>query len=169
MSVLKINQMDLSKNDQIDLLYLTNPLIWNKYNKTLSKKCGVTEEDIKFYRKRILMTTKNYLRGNKINGEIDGAFENYADQLVNYFKFIDKKDMVQKEYEDLPKNKSKPLQNFKLMHQDQIIMRDKEKTKKTIKDYLPIVVKEKKRKKMIIPKQKNYDIKNPDLRKKGIK
>ena len=115
------------------------------------------------------MTTKNYLRGNKINGEIDGAFENYADQLVNYFKFIDKKDMVQKEYEDLPKNKSKPLQNFKLMHQDQIIMRDKEKTKKTIKDYLPIVVKEKKRKKMIIPKQKNYDIKNPDLRKKGIK
>ena len=57
--------MDISKNNQIDLLYLTNPLILYKYNKTLPKEKKLDEEDIKFYRKRILQTTKNYLRLNR--------------------------------------------------------------------------------------------------------
>ena len=55
------------------------------------------------------------------------------------------------------------------MENNTLIMKTKENTVKTIKDYLPIVVKEKKKKKMVIPKQKKYDIKNPDLRVKGVK
>ena len=161
--------MDISKNNQIDLLYLTNPLILHKYNKTLPKEKKLDEEDIKFYRKRILQTTKNYLRLNRINSEVDSAFENYAEQLIKHFKFIDKKEMVQKEYENLPKKKNKKISKFELMDQDTLIMKTKENTIKTIKDYLPIVVKEKKKKRLIIPKQKFYDIKNPKLRKKGLK
>ena len=161
--------MDISKNNQIDLLYLTNPLILGKYNKTLPKEKKLDEEDIKFYRKRILQTTKNYLRLNRINSAVDSAFENYAEQLIKHFKFIDKKEMVQKEYENLPKKKNKKISKFELMEQDTLIMKTKENTTKTIMDYLPIVVKEKKKKRMIIPKQKFYDIKNPELRKKGLK
>ena len=77
--------------------------------------------------------------------------------------------MVQKEYENLPKKKNKKISKFELMEQDTLIMKTKENTTKTIMDYLPIVVKEKKKKRMIIPKQKFYDIKNPELRKKGLK
>ena len=161
--------MDISKNNQIDLLYLTNPLILGKYNKTLPKEKKLDEEDIKFYRKRILQTTKNYLRLNRINSVVDSAFENYAEQLIKHFKFIDKKEMVQKEYENLPKKKNKKISKFELMEQDTLIMKTKENTTKTIMDYLPIIVKEKKKKRMIIPKQKFYDIKNPELRKKGLK
>ena len=161
--------MDISKNNQIDLLYLTNPLILYKYNKTLPKEKKLDEEDIKFYRKRILQTTKNYLRLNRINSEVDSAFENYAEQLIKHFQFIDKKDMVQKEYENLPKKKNKKISKFELMDQNTLIMKTKENATKTIKDYLPIVVKEKKKKRIIIPKQKFYDIKNPKLRKKGLK
>ena len=72
----------------------------------------IDEEDIKFYRKRILQTTKNYLRLNRINSEVDSAFENYAEQLIKHFKFIDKKEMVQKEYENLPKKKNKKISKF---------------------------------------------------------
>ena len=68
-----------------------------------------------------------------------------------------------------PKKKSSPATNFKLMNQNKLMMRDKKNTVKTIKDFLPIVVKEKTKKKMVIPKQKNYNIKNPILRSKGVK
>ena len=99
--------MDLSGNNQVDFLYLTNPYILDKYKRTLPEICTTvnTEEDIKFYRKRILLATKNYLRGTKLTSEINGAFENYAEQLIKHFQFIDKKDMVQKEYENLYQKK----------------------------------------------------------------
>tara|TARA_B110001454_G_scaffold194133_1_gene195481 strand:+ start:1102 stop:1590 length:489 start_codon:yes stop_codon:yes gene_type:complete len=161
--------MDNIKNNHIDLLYLTNPHILGKYNKTQQTELKNSAEDIMFYRKRILMTTKYFLRGKKIDNTINAAFENYADQLIKYFKFIDKKDIVQKEYENIIVKKKKPEKNFKIMEQNEIIMKDKKNTKKTIMDFLPIIVKEKTRKKIIIPKQKIYDIKNPSLREKGIK
>ena len=45
--------MDISKNNQIDLLYLTNPNLKIKYNKTNENTNIVSLDDIKFYRKRI--------------------------------------------------------------------------------------------------------------------
>ena len=78
--------MDLSKNNQIDLLYLTNPNLKIKYNKQVEKL--IDEDDIKFYRKRILVMTKYLLRGEKINNTINSAFDNYVEQLIKYFKFI---------------------------------------------------------------------------------
>ena len=45
-------------------------------------------------------------------------------------------------------------------------MNKPETIKKTIKDFIPIVVKERKPKKIIIPKQKKYDLKNPKIEKK---
>ena len=161
--------MDLSRNHKIDFLYLTNPTILDKYKKKMPKKNLVTKEDIKFYRKRILMATKNYLREKPITSEVSGAFENYASQLIKHFKFIDKKDMVQKEYENILKKKSKPSVNFKLMEQNKLMLKDKKETIRTIPDFIPIIVKERSKKRMIIPKQKNYNIKNPNLRKKGLK
>ena len=161
--------MDISTNNKLDLLYLTNPLILNKYNKTLAFQPKVLEEDKNFYRKRILVATKTYLRGGSINPNIDKLFENFTIELINYFKFIDKKDIVQKEYENIKKKKSKPLHNFKIITQNEIMMKQKN-TNKTILDYLPIVVKKNKntKKKIIIPKQKMFDLKNPILREKGL-
>ena len=159
----------MEDKNQIDLLYLTNPNHKLKYNNMPNREY---EEDIKFYRKRILMSTKDYLRGKKINESIDNAYHNYVSELIKHYKFIDKKELIQKEYENV-KVKSKTiskeeLENFKVMEKDELMMKRKEDTKKTIKDFIPIVVKEKKRKKMIIPKQKHFDIKKDEFRKKGV-
>ena len=97
--------MDISQNNHVDLLYLTNPHFIDKYNKTNPEKSGISQEDVKFYRKRILETTKSYLRGKKLSSEINGAFENYAQHLIDHYKFIDKKDLDQKENDDIKEKK----------------------------------------------------------------
>jgi len=161
--------MNISSDNKLDLLYLTNPLLLTKYNKTFTFQAKVSEEDKNFYRKRILVATKNYLRGESINNDIDKLFENFTIELINYFKFIDKKDIVQKEYENIEKKKTNPSRNFKIATQNEIIMKQKN-TNKTILDYLPVVVKKNKNtnKKIIMPKQKKFDLKNPILREKGL-
>ena len=52
--------MDIS-NNKIDLLYLTNPAILQKYNKTLIKN-NEDQEEMEFYKKRIFQITKDLLR-----------------------------------------------------------------------------------------------------------
>ena len=159
--------MDLSQNTQVDLLYLTNPNFKIKYNK--KQESFLNEEDVKFYRKRILQTTKDYLRGSRLTEEINNVFEEYANMLIQHYKFIDKKEMIQEDYKNLPKKKERKLKNFKLKQENELMMKKTEIEKKTIKDFIPIVVKERKKKKMIIPKKKNFDLKNPKNRKKGLK
>ena len=156
--------MDISKNTQIDLLYLTNPNFKLKYNKEVNKI--VSDEDLKFYRKRILQDTKDQLRGNVINENINNIFQQYTNELINHYKFIDKQKQIQEEYKDLPKKKEKKLSNFKLIDENKLMMKKPEIIKKTIKDFIPIVVKERKKKKLIIPKQKKFDLKNPKNREK---
>ena len=157
--------MDLSKNNQVDLLYLTNPNFKIKYNK--EKVRLINDEDIKFYRKRILQDTKEELRGNTTTIDITNAFEHFAMELINYYKFIDKKKLIQEEYKNLPKKKkSKKPEEFKLLEENELIMKKTEMIKKTIKDFIPIVVKERSYRKMIIPQLKKYDLKNIKNREK---
>ena len=91
----------MNKKDQIDLLYLTNQNFIDKYNQKLDENKTYNKEEIRFYRKRILSTTKDLLRENSINSDIDNSFLNYAQELIKYYKFIDKKDILQEEYKDL--------------------------------------------------------------------
>ena len=92
--------MDISKNQKLDLLYLTNPNIMHKYTKTQELN-SIDKEEFKFYRKRILMLTKDYLRGHKENTTLDNVFNSYANSLIDYFKFIDKKEIIQEDYKNL--------------------------------------------------------------------
>jgi hypothetical protein len=156
--------MDLSKNNQVDLLYLTNPNFKLKYNK--EKMRLISDEDVKFYRKRILQDTKGHLRGNTTTTDITNAFEHFAMELINYYKFIDKKKLIQEEYKNLPKKKSRKLGEFKLLEENELIMKKPEMIKKTISDYIPIVVKERSYRKIVIPKLKTYDLKNIKNREK---
>ncbi len=90
--------MDISKNKQVDLLYLINPNFKLKYNKEVTEI--VDSEDVKFYRKRILQDTKDLLRGNNITENIQNLFDRYCDELIKYYKFIDKKKQIQEEYKN---------------------------------------------------------------------
>ena len=100
--------MDLSRNLQIDLLYLTNDRIRTRVE---NLENGINKEDLKFYRKRILQQTKNYLREGRLESVIDRAFDNYVDKLIEYYKFIDKKEIIQKEYENMKGNSVKKIKS----------------------------------------------------------
>ena len=156
-------------NDNIDLLYLTNQHFIGKYDqqKQTSKNSKQLIEDIEFYRKRIFSNTKDMLRGKTINNPINDSFYNYAQELIKYFKFTDKQDILQEEYTNLKEKTAKIDQNFKLSDQNQIITRETKQIK-TIEDYIPITVKKKKKKKINYPKKRIIDIKNPKFRIKGL-
>ena len=157
--------MDLSRNVQMDLLYLTNGRMKHRINhleKVLNK------DDLKFYRKRILQETKNYLRDGNLESSIDKAFENYADKLIEYYKFIDKKEMIQKEYKEIKKEKKKKVKELDILEENKRMMKGVEPPVKTIKDFVNVVA-EKSKKKRIIPKLKKYNLKKDELRIKGLK
>lgn len=157
--------MDLSRNIHMDLLYLTNGRIRNKME-NLDK--GVNKEDLKFYRKRILQQTKNYLREGRLENSIDRAFDNYADKLIEYYKFIDKKEIIQKEYENMEENSSKEIKDINMLEENKKMMKEVEAPVKTIKDFVNVVA-EKPKKRRVIPKLKKYDLKKEELRIKGLK
>ena len=156
--------MDLSRNIQIDLLYLTNDRMRMRVGNLDN---GVNKEELKFYRKRILQQTKNYLRESRLENSIDRAFDNYADKLIEYYKFIDKKEMIQKEYEDMKDNPKKKIKDMNLMEENKKMMKEVEPNVKTIKDFINVVT-EKPKKKRIIPKLKEYNLKKEELRIKGL-
>ena len=157
--------MDLSRNIHMDLMYLTNGRMRNKME-NLDK--GVNKEDLKFYRKRILQQTKNYLREGRLENSIDRAFDNYADKLIEYYKFIDKKEIIQKEYENMEENSSIDVKDIDLSEENKKMMKEVEAPVKTIKDFITVVA-EKPKKKRVIPKLKEYNLKKDELRIKGLK
>ena len=157
--------MDLSKNLQLDLLYLTNDRIRSKV-KNLEN--GVNKEDLKFYRKRILQQTKNYLREGRLESSIDRAFDNYVVKLIEYYKFIDKKEIIQKEYENMKDTSVKKIKEINLLEENKKMMKGIEPPVKTIQDFITIVT-DKPKKKRIIPKVKEFNLKKDELRIKGLK
>jgi hypothetical protein len=157
--------MDLSRNVQMDLLYLTNGRMKHRIDhleKVLNK------DDLKFYRKRILQETKNYLRNGKLEPSIDKAFENYADKLIEHYKFIDKKEMIQKEYKNIKEEKKVKVTELDILEENKKMMKGVEPPVKTIKDFVNVVA-EKSKKKRIIPKLRKYNLKKDELRIKGLK
>ena len=160
----------MNKKENIDLLYLTNQHFVGKYDqkKQVSENLKQFTEDMSFYRKRIFSTTKDIIRGKTINNPVNNSFNNYAQELIKYFKYLDKQDILQQEYDDLKeKNPTKLDDNFNLSEKNQIITRETKKQIKTITDYIPITVKTKK-KKINYPKKRVIDIKNPKFRTKGL-
>ena len=157
--------MDLSRNIQMDLLYLTNERMKNRVK---NLEYGVNKEDLKFYRKRILQQTKNYLREGRLESSIDRAFDNYVDKLMEYYKFIDKKEIIQKEYEFMKYGKKEHnVKDMNLMEENKKMMKEVEAPVKTIKDFVKVVA-EKPKKKRIIPKVKEFNLKKEELRIKGL-
>ena len=148
----------------MDLLYLTNERMRMRVENLDN---GVNKEELKFYRKRILQQTKNYLREGRLESSIDRAFDNYADKLIEYYKFIDKKEMIQKEYEDMKDSPKKKVKDMNLMEENKKMMKEVEPPVKTIKDFVS-VVNDKPKKKRVIPKLKEYNLKKEELRIKGL-
>ena len=155
--------MDISVN-QIDLKYLTNYSYEHHF--VQPKKNDVYEKDLAFYRKRIFKQTKDFLRGKKIDSVLDACFKNYAQKSIDYFRFIDKRDIIQEDYKYVKKEKPEPMGTLNMASTNEIM------TKKLHRSldisHLLNIKSKNTAKKIIIPKERIINLKHPSLLIKGL-
>jgi hypothetical protein len=161
---------------QITLDCLINKEVYEKMQH-LKREKNVNRKDKKFYRKRILNLTRELLLKkdddySEINPDIKFAFDNYVKTCIQYFKIIDNNDIIQEEYKDF----NIELENHCDLNMNALNNYDKEQDKlfmRSIKmpNYLEQFVKitmTKKPEEIILPKIKEIDLQEPNLRNKGI-
>lgn len=92
---------NLSKktNSSMDLFFLANKSFSkSSTNNTEKKEDELLKKDIEFYKRRILLNTKFLLLKEKFPPEVEESFKDFSRVLIEYFKFKDKSEILQKEY-----------------------------------------------------------------------
>ena len=174
--------MDISNNmDLITLECLTNPGFYDKYNLKKNNPNKISKADRKFYKKRIINETKKMLRNDFDTPALKEIFNEYVISLVDYFKIVDKRDILQEDYKNNPPQDKEYYDNVldeildisdnnlnNLISPDQLLFKTANETKKITLDNF--VVKHNPPKENIIyPEQKEINLKEPSLKTKGLK
>jgi hypothetical protein len=174
--------------NQITLDCLLNKKMYN--NQIINKKSKqVNHEERKFYRKRIYNLFKDIISGNaqtqqELPLDVKYAYDNYINATINYFKILDSNDIIQAEHNDSENiaeqkennqteidNEDIDISNNAVENADAILLR-------SVKIEVPTLDKYVKRTKtkptkelpqLIIPKQKEINLNDPQLKNKGIK
>jgi len=164
--------MDISANP-LDLIYFTNSTAFKKINIKKEKENDIEyEKKLHFYRKRILQKTKDFLRNEENDETLKRVFREYSNTLIEHFKFIDKKDIIQEDYKNLGEKKCAVInKNFEMQDQNKLMMKEKKgKEKSKIESFIDIKFhKNKKEKKKYIPQKKVINISLDELKTKGVK
>ena len=165
--------------DQVTLDCLLNKSMFNAHVKN-KKAHSINKEERKFYKKRIYNLFKEMLI-NKAEPEdllpdVKYAYDNFLNASINYFKTIDNNDLLQEEYKTLDDN-NVALENIDAIPElgDDVGVEEADKLlMRSIKITTPSLDKYVKRKStkpqemMIMPKQKEVNLMDPELKVKGI-
>ena len=95
--------MDVSMNelDNITLNCFANKI---QYDSIMKKNDHCNDNNLindkKFYKKRILDLTKKLFRNEVEDTQLANCFNSYIKSCIIYLKFLDKKDIIQKKYDD---------------------------------------------------------------------
>jgi len=169
----------------IDLEYLMNP---DQQKKIAEKYEGnkINDDERKFYRKRLLQLTRDLIAGEIENTNLEAAFNNYMKESIKYLKFTDKKDIIQEEYVEINKKMeqrrerkikkavSEGVQNKETQPEingtnaDQLLINKSQIKAPAMNNFIKIK-KNPSQKNQIMPKQRDIDLSDPKLKKKGIK
>lgn len=167
--------------DRITLECLTNTRHYEKYLvKNNAEFNQERESNKRFYRKRIIKLTKDVIEANPKFIEdcperLIESFNAYLEECVSYFKTVDTVDILQQEYENLVENKScGQTETFKLtdnkMSEINSIVSKTAPAKTKIEDCMLVKkIRTAPPPKKVLTKKKEIDLKNPKLKKKGIK
>jgi hypothetical protein len=148
--------------NEFDLMYLTNVSNFKKVNNNILEP--ELYEDIKFYKKRIMKQIEDLMDGKSIESQLDNSLKRYLFLSIQHFKFIDKRDIIQKEY-DCIKIKKPPQRDFNLKKMNKMFEKTNENLCK-ITDVLDIKIKYKKE--VILPRKKVINLRNEKLKTKGL-
>ena len=160
----EFNLMDVSMNE-IDLKYLTNYSY--EVHIIKPKKNDVYEKDLAFYRRRIFKLTKDLLRGQKSdNSVLDACFKNYTEKSIDYFKFIDKSDIIQEDYKNVKKEKKEPMGNLDMVTTNEIMTKRINRSMDI--SHLLNIKSKRTSKSILMPKERTINLKHPSLKVKGL-
>lgn len=168
--------------NQVTIDYLINPDIYKKCQNVSILKMN-KKNDKKFYRKRIISLTKDLLlnKDENISPDVEYAFNNYLKACINNFKTIDNNDIIQEDYDDLIDDSLKQNNNLTNDKFNKDKNENYESTKlinhslfnfsKKGNNLNNFVIRNKllKEPEMFLPKERNINLKDPSLRKKGVK
>ena len=164
--------------NQITVDYLINKELYAKcVNKQVVHENN--RKDNRFYRKRIASLSKEFLLGElpeNVTPDVKYAFDNFAKTCIRYFKMIDSADIIQEDYTSIIESENlAKLDNIlgvtDALNQDEankLMMRSITMPALTIADFIT-----KQRitqlDKIVLPKERNLNLTDPLLKKKGIK
>lgn len=146
--------------NKITLQYLANN-IYNKLDNIDNKDKIINQEDILFYKKRLIKVFKLQLKNYKLNNEIDNIFNNYVNELIYTFKLEDKNEEIQKDLKnkDININEERKSTDLSCNYNKLIYKNNK---KPNIENF----VINNKEEKIIYPKIKNINIKTEYYKKR---
>ena len=165
--------------DQVTLDCLLNKSMFNAHVKN-KKAQSINKEERKFYKKRIYNLFKelliNKVEPNDLLPDVKYAYNNFLNASINYFKTIDNNDLLQEEYKTLDEEDTININAIPELDDDNIVgLENADKLlMRSIKITPPSLDKYVKRKstkpeeKLIMPKQKEINLMDPELKVKGI-
>ncbi len=165
--------------DQVTLDCLLNKSMFNAHIKN-KKAQSINKEERKFYKKRIYNLFKELLinktEPDDLLPDVKYAYNNFLNASINYFKIIDNNDLLQEEYKTLDEEETININAIPKLDDDNIVgVENADKLlMRSIKITPPSLDKYVKRKstkpeeKLIMPKQKEINLMDPELKVKGI-
>jgi len=169
--------------NQLTINCLVNKDMINKHvNKKQLKK--EQKEEIKFYRKRTYNLFKEIINGTPpedLLPDVKYAYDNFINASIHYFKTIDNNDIIQAEYADLDKSltnygeinyvlDASGLNIQNVVEADKLLMRSvKVDLPPTLDKYVTKTIIQKREADLILPKQKEINLLDPQFKTKGLK
>jgi hypothetical protein len=164
--------------NQVTLDCLLNKQMFNKHVRSQKSK-QLNKEDIKFYRKRIFNLFKEIISGNSpkdLLPDVKYAYDTFLNSAIHYFKTIDNNDIIQSEYNDIENlehscvdfTQDLSLNMTRNVEADKLLMRSIKTDIPTLDKYVKKTL-VKKNNEIILPKQKEINLKDPNLKIKGLK
>ena len=161
--------------NQITLDCLLNKEQYSKYlNSSVHKTAESSKRDRKFYKRRILQITKDMLSAidtMDTTSDMMFAFDNFSKTCISYFKMMDKTDILQTDYNDdvdeTEKEALEPPPPMSLEEEAKSLLRNVKINTITMDQFV-------KRTSTAQPTQmitfkREINLKDPDLRNKGIR
>ena len=179
-AIIEIESDPKSQSDeflnQATLDYLINMKQYKNHfiNKKINKK------DKRFYRRRILSLTKDLLYKEEseilVSPDIKFAFDNLVKTCIHYFKILDRNDIIQEDYNGFDEeikeenNEEKEIsesEQFLKEENEKLLMRSVKMTSNPLDNFIKIKM-TKQIEELIIPQQKQINLKDPILKNKGV-
>ena len=188
-----INSNEFNNLNSITIEYFSNTGFYNKYlNKSEIEKY-ISKSDKKFYKKRIINETKKMLKDEFETDTLREIFNKYIFSLINHFKIIDRNEILQKQFNnlsgsvietefhiDFSNNKinsdisnnlnnnenSIDISDISSCNPDELLFKKNDYKILTMDNF--VNKKQKQREKIHLPLKKNINLREPELKMKGI-